>query len=505
MGMMKIKTKAIPMVMVVLIGFCIFAPIVCAETAEEWIERGISFGLSGEHEKAIECFNKAIELNSNLAEAYYNRGISYYNLKQYERVIEDYNKAIELNPDYAEAYHNRGLAYKDLGQYERAIEDFNKTIELNPNYAKTYYNRALTYYDLKQYERAIEDYNKAIELNPNYANAYINRGAAYGDLKQYERAIEDYNKTIELNPNYALAYNNRGVAYGDLKQYEKAIEDFNKAIELNPNYANAYYNRALTYSDLKQYERAIEDFNKAIELNPNYATNAYHNREFVLSKLKEQKHTQISTPTLIGTWVGNASLDGEVIGEVRFNCFEDKIVDFTISLKEFPFNIIDEVTGKKIGSGTAGNGTAKSFNSRYSPIGNWITTITNNQFFLTSSVQHLVKNDFLGVFTSNNNATGTWQYVKRGTGSEILVSPPIAWKATKVTEILSLTPTPSPTTTPVSPTPTSLPPTTSLPATSPTATAKKIPTSEEKGVPGFEAIFAITGLLAMAYLLRRRK
>jgi PGF-CTERM protein len=58
--------------------------------------------------------------------------------------------------------------------------------------------------------------------------------------------------------------------------------------------------------------------------------------------------------------------------------------------------------------------------------------------------------------------------------------------------------TPSPTVTSVhiSPTPMSTP--------TPTATAKKIPTPEE-GVPGFEAIFAIVGLLTVASLLRRRK
>lgn len=39
----------------------------------------------------------------------------------------------------------------------------------------------------------------------------------------------------------------------------------------------------------------------------------------------------------------------------------------------------------------------------------------------------------------------------------------------------------------------------------PTATATKIPTPEEKGVPGFEVIFAIAGLLAVTYLLRRGK
>jgi len=94
------KSKLIPIVMVALIGVCIFAPIVSAETAEEWNEKGISFGKAGEYEKAIECFDKAIGLNPNYAWAYNNRGLTYQYLDQYERAIEDNNKAIELNPNF---------------------------------------------------------------------------------------------------------------------------------------------------------------------------------------------------------------------------------------------------------------------------------------------------------------------------------------------------------------------------------------------------------------------
>ena len=35
-------------------------------------------------------------------------------------------------------------------------------------------------------------------------------------------------------------------------------------------------------------------------------------------------------------------------------------------------------------------------------------------------------------------------------------------------------------------------------------TPDEVPTGEEKGIPGFEASIAITGLLAVAYVLRRR-
>jgi len=70
--------------------------------------------------------------------------------------------------------------------------------------------------------------------------------------------------------------------------------------------------------------------------------------------------------------------------------------------------------------------------------------------------------------------------------------------------VLTPTSTPSPTlptpTSPTSPTvaPTTAPPTVAPPTATPTAT----PTPEE---PGFEAVFAIAGLLAVAYLVLRRK
>ena len=40
---------------------------------DKLFEKGIEFGIEGEHEKAIDCFSKIINLNPKSAEAYYNR------------------------------------------------------------------------------------------------------------------------------------------------------------------------------------------------------------------------------------------------------------------------------------------------------------------------------------------------------------------------------------------------------------------------------------------------
>ena len=55
---------------------------------------------------------------------------------QFDRAIQDYNRSIQIKPDLAEAYCNRGLAYAEKGQPDRAIQDCDKAIELNPKISR---------------------------------------------------------------------------------------------------------------------------------------------------------------------------------------------------------------------------------------------------------------------------------------------------------------------------------------------------------------------------------
>jgi tetratricopeptide (TPR) repeat protein len=55
------------------------------------------------------------------------------NKGEHDHAIDDYNKAIEINPKDAAAYYNRGNAYEKKGDKARAIADFSKAIEINPN------------------------------------------------------------------------------------------------------------------------------------------------------------------------------------------------------------------------------------------------------------------------------------------------------------------------------------------------------------------------------------
>ncbi len=64
------------------------------------------------------------------AEDYLDSGNAKADLEDYKGAIQDYNKAIELNPDLAEAYYNRGVAKIFLGQKDDGCLDLSKAGEL---------------------------------------------------------------------------------------------------------------------------------------------------------------------------------------------------------------------------------------------------------------------------------------------------------------------------------------------------------------------------------------
>ncbi|MHA2219527.1 MAG: tetratricopeptide repeat protein [Candidatus Hodarchaeales archaeon] len=167
-------------------------------TADDWFLRAYSEAEEGNHEKAIDYYDKTIKLDPDYVNAYNNRGVSYDELEKYDRAIENFNKAIELKPEKADYYSNRGVSYRKLGKYERAIEDYDKAIELNPEEAVFYNNRGFSFLKLEKYERANEDYDKAIQLDPKDTLVYANLTELKIILNEFEEALNILDKAIEL-------------------------------------------------------------------------------------------------------------------------------------------------------------------------------------------------------------------------------------------------------------------------------------------------------------------
>ena len=164
----------------------------------------------------------------------------------YKKAIEYYDKAIELNPNYYEAYNNRGKTMKYSGKLQNALEDYTKAIELNSSYSEAYNNRGLIKLQLDIKDEALDDFYKAIEINPNSAETYNNLGMYYKISNDLENALKNYNKSIELNPNISKSYFGRAVLKIELLNNinNKQLNKYKKSFEYAYNDLDIAYNLA---------------------------------------------------------------------------------------------------------------------------------------------------------------------------------------------------------------------------------------------------------------------
>ncbi len=151
----------------------------------------LAYQRNGIFKDEFTLWNDVIRKSPLKARPYNNRGFDYFKKNDLERAIDDFNKAIEIDPKYAEAYNNRGIVYGKKNDLERAIDDFNKAIAIYPGYAKAYNSRGIAYFKKGGLGQAVSDFSKAIEIDPGYAAAYHNRAAAYLEKKQYDEAWAD--------------------------------------------------------------------------------------------------------------------------------------------------------------------------------------------------------------------------------------------------------------------------------------------------------------------------
>lgn len=192
---------------------------------------------SGQPQVGAEYWYEALTLDINwaTAEEHFTLGNTLLEHGKLEKAISCYQRAIQLQPSYADAYHNLGEVLSVQEQWEEAIASYQQAIELNPYYEGSHYSLGKVWASLDRREEAIACYRTAIELNPHFAQAYQSLGEVLDSRGQLDEAIGCYEKTIELKPDIWEVHHKLGDALQEKGEIDGAIEAYNRAIELAKN------------------------------------------------------------------------------------------------------------------------------------------------------------------------------------------------------------------------------------------------------------------------------
>jgi len=169
--------------------------------------------------------HEAKEIVSSKAASFMNKG-------QYGKAIDEFNRLINLGKEDASIYYNLGVCCENEEMDEEAENAYKKAIEIDNAFADAYYHLGLIAIGNDNPKTAIQYLSKIVNNNGSSYDATYNLGVAYDKDKNYPRAIECFKKAITEEPKYTKTYKRLGYAYDAIQKHSEAVECFKKAMEL---------------------------------------------------------------------------------------------------------------------------------------------------------------------------------------------------------------------------------------------------------------------------------
>jgi len=136
--------------------------------AAELYNRGLRHQARGETDRAIQFFERAIELNEAFVDAHYSLGVAYQRSGDLEQCLGAYQTAIRMDPGHVKSRYNLALAHKAAGQNDAATEHLLAALESEPAHAKSHYLLGMVYADESvTREKAVTHYKSFLALAPD--------------------------------------------------------------------------------------------------------------------------------------------------------------------------------------------------------------------------------------------------------------------------------------------------------------------------------------------------
>jgi tetratricopeptide (TPR) repeat protein len=164
-------------------------------TTYEWY--GLCLAYMGRHEEAIAAVKRAQDLDPLTMIITTVLGVVLHYAHQYERAIEEYDKVIEMDPTFLPAHCFRGATYTRLGIHEKALADLRFCIERGGRgplvMAALGYAQAAVG-DRKGAEETLADLEQ--ESQERYVSPFF-AGQILAGLGEHERALDCLEKACE--------------------------------------------------------------------------------------------------------------------------------------------------------------------------------------------------------------------------------------------------------------------------------------------------------------------
>ena len=246
--------------------------------------RGILYGMFfKEREKAIENFQKCIELGEQPQAASDLIAYELFLLHKYEQAIKQCDKNIQRNEKNTTPYWIKGACLTEKGSLNEAEKTMKEALNLDPDDPVNSSGLGVILSRKGDDEEAIKYHKRAVSVEPESVGFRFNLARACFKMNQMDEAEENYKVILKIDEKHVEALNDYGELLSNKGKYGKALECLNKVLDIEPMHEAALTNTGILCVEIGDYENAMKCADKAIRLYPK-KTRVLYNKAVILMK-----------------------------------------------------------------------------------------------------------------------------------------------------------------------------------------------------------------------------
>ena len=164
-----------------------------------------------DYPEAIRRHQEVIRNNPDNALAHYHLGFAYGVTGDHQRELEEYEKAVDLGLSDWQLFLNLGLLDMEEDHPDEAAEVLRLATLLGPYRPETHFNLGLVYERLGMFQKAEQELLLSLRLDPKQADARNTLGVVYAEEGNYQRAHDEWADLVNTEPDFTPARANLSI------------------------------------------------------------------------------------------------------------------------------------------------------------------------------------------------------------------------------------------------------------------------------------------------------
>lgn len=239
-----------------------------SNTNEVYYNMGHTYKLMGNYDDAADCFVTVIEENPNDVLAYNHLGSIQASRGEHVKALQSYNRALQIDKNHPILHYNSALSYMALGKLEQAKLSFENALRTKPGWIEAMVDYADLLIGLNKNKEAQDLLFQAQKLNAEDVNILNALGKLNFKCKDYALAEKNYQAVLAKNSEDYRALTGMALVYEKQRKLLDSQALFEKLENFDIDNYDIVLQHARVLLKLNELEKAYTRINKICQNNP---------------------------------------------------------------------------------------------------------------------------------------------------------------------------------------------------------------------------------------------